>query len=1668
MSSNKSISNPFSTGGGGTNFEQKVGTMYLVFLLAKLIPYGIKGIIKEVRFQQLHTELLDDLTIITEDEGKKRKLSLQIKHNINFRKSNSDFTRIISDCWRTLKNETIGSFDPEIDRFGIGLGVNQQIIGEHIIPIRNLAWTAKNGSDFYEKMNSLSFASEKKEFVSMLEEIITETKGSKPTQDELWQFLKCFEIINFELEHDESKDLVNSWNILLDLIQERNATTATSLFNRLYSIVSNYNPSAGTITYQQLRNKCGSFPLIENPDFSSDIKQLKIHTKNSLQSIRDVIAEDIQFKRNNELNKIRKEIHENEVLVLHGEPLIGKSVLIKMLSEDYQEGGECIVFQLERLENNSLQSFLHQLNISNDFEDILHSFRNVERKCIVIDGLEHTTDSNKRIIVNDILIAVKEHNNKLKSNNIDPTFYWKVICSSRTLDIDKILLNLETSINIQNHTLKKLKINGLEKDEKEEVVKKKPNLKNLILNKKLQELFSRPGILDLATLQNFPIEKNILEQINSESQFMEVFWQHVICRDDGMVDGRGTPIDREKLVLEIAKNSLLNVDKNIFDSYIEYESFKGLELDRIVRRENNSIYFVYDYFEDWAWAFLLKGDFEELFNKIQDYNSLRIIASFRLLSQYFLDVEKNPNKWKETLVFLEEKAVSPRWESEWIASPLLAPNFVLILGLLSDFLIKNENELLTKLLKALRSVCVTYDLESLSSYRLEKKESIRLLQKFAIPIPRNWIIILQLIIDNFHKLQGNFLLEFSKVCKIWMGKTSGNFPLRQEIGEKCLELSSKCLVYSSKRSESFVNYEDEEKFRENMVYSVLHASDIIPEKVDSFLRFHTIPKRPKNHYDIDDYILKNGWSSICRDLPQTFEEVMSSILCESLKPGQFGWSDLHGLGINHDSDWLVPSLILDPFYPFLKLHNEEGLRLILKIINHSTLAWRIREREKFPIVHTLRLDNKNFDLWGDNIVYRWYRFPSLGSNAVCCALMALEKWLDESIKEGKNAKKMFTNILSKTNCVAVVGVCSSVALANPNKIDMSILVPILENPVFWLMDERRLSFDLFECKSYLNAWYFFNESPYTMNFHKKIASQPQRERKFSDFVPLILLSNNIKLKERLVQQIKNFENNIPRFYKKIPAVLESFYPETKIEEVKRSCRLWSLQADIENYRKIEQDGNIGYYFYPPDHFTEEDKESTANAEEHIQIGNRRIWAYKFLNKNEIGSTLTIDNGINYAKELENALEKKDDISYFWGLDFITNLAAALIVRKWDFIVEKNLIDWCESKIITAGKIKSNETEVGINPESFDRAVAYSLPYLYKKTKAKSVKGLLKSFSQHSVNEVGHVFFKSLQILWDDEPKFVWQCINDLVKSSTGVKKLADCDPMNIYSSKLLSILLVIPNDQKLLELKEAKNILKLMENLLDFTIKAYLSFQKKDRDYNEWHHFEWNRIFFALLANTILRSDEKTSLNLSNKIFTNWKKSPGILEEFLRQFLLVSMKNGLEQQSYSLFHNWCEKLIQSDDLDKYLRYHKKEILGLLIFDDPFVHNEWKSTHNFWLEKHVSLIEMWCEKFGKYGNYFPSLVKMLNSIGFELILEYGIKWIHMILSNVSDSKKFLKDSRITSELDNLLWKIWEKYENEIKQNADKLNQYSFLVDVVAAQEKPLSISLQKSLEKEKQN
>jgi hypothetical protein len=466
------LSNPFSTGSGGVTFEQLVGASYLVSLLAGDIPIGLDwGVTKEVSFQHRWSGcLLDDIVITSTDSNRERKLALQVKHNLTFSDSasNTTFARVIDDCWKTFSSSLGWQFNQDTDRIGIGLGVYQNKIDEHFRPLLEWARASKDSSDFLRKVSLPAFSSkEKRGSLQIIRNLLSKSKGNEVTEDEIWKFLRCLVVIHFDLENAGSSDSVHCWNCLLDHLEKRDEGQAKLLFNTLTSIVAEYARSAGSIDASTLRAKIpSSITLKDHPNFTSDLAKLRKHTNLVLESMHDTIGDKVQLPRNELLDLIETSIKVKEIVAITGEPMVGKSVLLKLLANRLKSEGEVIALSVERLSGTTIEKFLRNIHIQNDFQDILFATGTAPLRCILIDGLERVRyDEDRRRILNDLIIKVREYNKSIISKGGHRDNCWKIVFACRALDAIDVLRRLETQQNLADNSLEMVKVGSLSDDE---------------------------------------------------------------------------------------------------------------------------------------------------------------------------------------------------------------------------------------------------------------------------------------------------------------------------------------------------------------------------------------------------------------------------------------------------------------------------------------------------------------------------------------------------------------------------------------------------------------------------------------------------------------------------------------------------------------------------------------------------------------------------------------------------------------------------------------------------------------------------------------------------------------------------------------------------------------------------------------------------------------------------------------------------------------------------------------------------------------------------------------------------------------------------------------------------------------------------------------------------
>lgn len=150
----KQISNPTSTGGGGSHFEAHVQASFVVLMLtggfAPCMPFWpIKKIKLQGKFEGFET---DDLIVFVEKEGSEQKCKIlaQIKHSINITAKDKVFGEVIQAAWRDFNNH--GLFIKERDIIALVTGPLSATDINDVRTILEWARHSENADEFFRKV----------------------------------------------------------------------------------------------------------------------------------------------------------------------------------------------------------------------------------------------------------------------------------------------------------------------------------------------------------------------------------------------------------------------------------------------------------------------------------------------------------------------------------------------------------------------------------------------------------------------------------------------------------------------------------------------------------------------------------------------------------------------------------------------------------------------------------------------------------------------------------------------------------------------------------------------------------------------------------------------------------------------------------------------------------------------------------------------------------------------------------------------------------------------------------------------------------------------------------------------------------------------------------------------------------------------------------------------------------------------------------------------------------------------------------------------------------------------------------------------------------------------------------------------------------------------------
>lgn len=193
----KQLSNAFSTGGGGYNFERHVQAVFLLMLINNGIAPGIHNQISKLHFQGRRLGYhIDDLIVESTGKPQAGKLLCQIKHSIAITKTDKGFQEVITAAWNDFIDE---KFNKSADRIALITGMLAKDSMDALRELHDQALAADSAGDFLTRIEQRRAISENlRTKFEVLKHCLSNAKGVELTESELHDFCKVFLLIIFD------------------------------------------------------------------------------------------------------------------------------------------------------------------------------------------------------------------------------------------------------------------------------------------------------------------------------------------------------------------------------------------------------------------------------------------------------------------------------------------------------------------------------------------------------------------------------------------------------------------------------------------------------------------------------------------------------------------------------------------------------------------------------------------------------------------------------------------------------------------------------------------------------------------------------------------------------------------------------------------------------------------------------------------------------------------------------------------------------------------------------------------------------------------------------------------------------------------------------------------------------------------------------------------------------------------------------------------------------------------------------------------------------------------------------------------------------------------------------------------------------------------------------
>ncbi|MEN9847991.1 MAG: hypothetical protein RL368_731 [Pseudomonadota bacterium] len=1573
-------SNPFSTGGGGTNFEKKIQAIFVALMLTGgSVPVLSPAIIQQIKLQGKDANYETDDCIIFAHTPKS-KLLVQIKHGVSITQSNASFEKVIHAAWRDFKNS---NFNPDTDHIALIREPLPETDIKNVRPILEWARHCQSADEFFKKVETPHFSSDKKrEKLSIFKEKIQlANAGTIPTNEEIWRFLKCFHLLGYDLDISSGTTLPLIQTLLgLNL---KNQSDASNVWNEILAVVDSFNQNGGSISTTtlpyELTDKFNPLTSL----IAKDIERLKEHGKLIFDAIRNKVGKT-HIARSDLLEELHSLTEETNFLFVTGERGSGKSALVKDFIE--QRDGEYQVFCLraEDLDASHLDKVFSSIGIESRLSDLAAHFSMIPKKLLVLESFEKVLELNQTVAFKDLLSFLKE--------NIG----WTVIATGRDYASSQLTFNYLKPTDIQ---WKDLPVTPLSDSELERIYQENTTLASFSKNNELNKLLHIPFWTQLAIRVTEAGERFTSE--STQASFRDAVWRVVIENEKERKDG--LPQLRRETFIEVAIKRAKAMEYSISDKDFNPLALSKLEADDLLVRntKRDRVSPAHDIFEDWGLEAFIESQYDNLESFANFVNQIGNEPAIRRAFRLWLNDHLNETDKKDELESLIIKAFSEQtlptyWQDEVMTALLQSPHSLPLLNRLQRYLFADDAALLKRFCFIMRISCKVPDPRFV-------REKV-LVSQFLIPQGESWQAVIRHLYKNREKITESQLAQFIAVLEDW----ATQIQLYEPLPEPAREAGLLTLYFLEKIQDDYLH----EKNIKTLLVVIIRVVAAIKNEFTQQIEKDIFSVSTENIRDYVDQllpmILVNAETTgfICKELPDLLIKLAwhtwftrnEKLLHRNYFPEM---EDRFGLNRGDGCKFFPASGYKGPFFQLFRVEPRKALDFVIQLCNVATKKYLAFSNNDGFDTHPIKIifnDGSSIEQWGSELFWSGYRGTSTLPYLLQSALMALENFLiailEEPSTDFKTIEWITEYILRKSNSVMTTAVLASVAMGFPEKMGKASL-PLLRTPELYRWDITRIIHERGE-----NTSNYFSDYDDMSKTHaderRSSALRPWRKKDLE--------------KLAIDLQLTELQNDLFNIIDKLRKTVEGL----DINDWNRKDYLYSIHRIDLRGREVKHENNQILLMPKP----LEDETLRNEQQKYLADHIYDECAYALLN----WSSGILKDGLpksDYFSDWNQALTTArklhalltDTTNNAVHLPFhsetsITN-AATIFLRDHAKQLTDDDLSWCLQIIIE--KVRLNADVDDITRGDSCLGAATILPLIFDVISDEEDILFLKKTIVVAITsantDICLAAAEGIRLyLWQRNPEFAQACINGVIEYSRSYLKQLTQQTYRAESSEwrqasrekivmggivtnldeisfkthetgsLLSAVLMIPNGSN------KQEHIALFTQIISLLINA----EKTENDYDDNLPYEFKIKFVTCLASYTHFLDENDALKLLNHLLSNIKEASKLALDLLQQlfFVAATQNNQNDFEWYWLFWSWFADAL-SYALDTHISYedHFNDAIRHLFFgamplnesnDVPFFTYGVEAISDFFRKTGENPIV--CMEMTRFIYTFPTLFK----------------------------------------------------------------------------------------------